>query len=130
MNAGELAQLLVAAATLVSSLGALVVAIRTGQKASATHELVNGASEEMRVLREERGHAAGLAEGLVQEARLNEHKPRGPDADRPPAAGAQILGGVPPASAKGDAVPPPGNQPLAARARYLRQGGPPEPGSL
>jgi hypothetical protein len=83
----EFAQICVAVATLVSSFAGLVVAVRTGQKASATHELVNGASEQMRVLREERGHAAGLAEGLVQEARLHQGEPSSPSADRPPTIG-------------------------------------------
>jgi len=109
----DAADLLVALATLMSSLAALVVAIRTGQKASATHELVNGASEEMRVLREERGHAAGLAEGLVQEARLHQGEPGRPSADRPPAVRAQVLRPFPPASPQVHPVPPPGDDPAA-----------------
>lgn len=60
MNLAELAQLLVAAATLVSSLAALVVAVRTGQKTSATHELVNGASDQLNALREAQGFRAGV----------------------------------------------------------------------
>jgi hypothetical protein len=124
VNAEVLASLLVAAATLVSSLAGLVVAIRTGQKASATHAIVNGASEEIKGLREERGYRAGLAEQLVGEASLGQRESSGPGTDRMPAVRADVLGTLPPASSDVDPVPTPGNQPLASRARYLRQGGP------
>ena len=47
-------------AALCSAVATLVVAVRTGQKVSATHDLVNGASAEINNLRESRGFRAGL----------------------------------------------------------------------
>ena len=62
MTSGELAALLVAAATLVSSVAALVVAIRTGIKTDSTHDLVNGQSKHV----EDLAHAAGVSQGRAE----------------------------------------------------------------
>jgi len=62
MTSGELASLLVAAATMVSSVAALVVAIRTGIKTDSTHDLVNGQSKHV----EDLAHAAGVSQGRLE----------------------------------------------------------------
>lgn len=67
MSAAEAAQLLVAAATLVSSLAGLVIAVRTGSKTSATHDLVNGQSEALRAMSRAEGRATGVQEGIAIE---------------------------------------------------------------
>jgi len=80
----EAAELVVALATLVSSLAALVVAIRTGQKASATHELVNGASTRQEARIQALGDSLAVAKEDLNEVRLSQGESRGPGADRPP----------------------------------------------
>jgi len=124
MTAGELSQILMAFAVLISSVAGLVVAVRTGQKVSATHDLVNGASEQLNALREARGREAGLAQGLQIQHSLLKGESGGPGDEGLPAIGAQVLGAVPPASPQMDTVPSPGNQTVASRARALRQGRP------
>lgn len=124
MSAAELSQVLMAFAVLVSSVAGLVVAVRTGQKVSATHDLVNGASEQLNALREARGHAAGVQEGLQRQGGLLVREPSGPLANAAPAGRTKILGVIPPASADVNAVAAAGNQPAASIARTLRQGRP------
>lgn len=60
-------QLLVAAATLVSAIAGLVVAVRTGAKVSATHDLVNGQSARLETFTSTAAHSAGVAEGVAIE---------------------------------------------------------------
>jgi len=85
---GEFAQILVALATLVSSLAGLVVAIRTGQKTSATHELVNGASTRQDEKISALTDRLVVAQEQIDEARLGVGEPGGPGADRSPTLGA------------------------------------------
>lgn len=63
MTVGEIAQLVVAVATLVTAVGGFVVAIRTGSKVEATHELVNGHSEALNSLTGKAAYAEGLLAG-------------------------------------------------------------------
>jgi len=63
VSAAEWAAVLGAAATVVSSLASLVVAIRTGQKTAATHELVNGQSTALNDAIGRAARAEGRAEG-------------------------------------------------------------------
>lgn len=56
------AAIILAAATLISSLAGLVVAVRSGQKASLTHDLVNGQSVALQQMREDKGFREGVAE--------------------------------------------------------------------
>lgn len=67
MSAPELAQLLVAAATLVSSLAALIVAVRSAGKVSATHDLVNGQTQHIAALGRAEAHRTGVQEGVALE---------------------------------------------------------------
>lgn len=64
MSGSEWAAVLGAVATVLSSVASLVVAIRTGQKTSATHDLVNGQSAVVQALAEAKGNAEGRAEGI------------------------------------------------------------------
>lgn len=63
MTTAEIAQLCVAAATLVSALAGLVVAIRTGTKVDATHTLVNGQSGALNALTGKAAYAEGVLAG-------------------------------------------------------------------
>ena len=85
---GELAQILVALATLVSSLAGLVVAIRTGQKTSATHELVNGASTRQDEKISALTDRLAVAQQEIDEVGLGVGEPRRPGTDRSPTLGA------------------------------------------
>jgi hypothetical protein len=64
MSVGELATLLAAAASFLTAIAGLVVAVRTALRVEATHALVNGQSEAIGQLREDRGRARGVAEGM------------------------------------------------------------------
>lgn len=63
----EGAQLLVAAATLVSAIASFVMAWRGQMSSQKTHDLVNGQSEAWRAVREEQGRQIGLVQGATQE---------------------------------------------------------------
>jgi len=63
MTPGEIASLIVATATLVTAIGGFVVALRTGSKVEATHELVNGHSEALTTLTGKAAYAEGLLAG-------------------------------------------------------------------
>lgn len=63
MTAGELAEVIIAAATLVSSVAALVVAVRTSGRVEATHALVNGQSGALTALTGKAAYAEGVLAG-------------------------------------------------------------------
>lgn len=63
MTPAEVASLIVAAATLLSSLAGLVVALRTGQKTSRTHDLVNGQAARLEAVERDKGVVQGRLEG-------------------------------------------------------------------
>jgi hypothetical protein len=73
MEFGGVAQLIVAVATLVTALGAFVVALRTGAKVEQTHDLVNGHSQQLLAVTRELGHSEGL--GAAATARAAETTP-------------------------------------------------------
>jgi hypothetical protein len=120
VTATELVAILTAAAVLISSVASLVLAIRNADKLSATHQLVNGASEQINLLREERGRQAGVQEGLQVQRNLLQELDR-PLTDAAPARGAQVLGIVPPASPDVDPMAAARNYASARRARALRE---------
>lgn len=66
-STSELAQILVALATLVSAIAGLVVAIRTGQKVAETHELVNGRTGLLLDATAASARSKGVLEGIDQE---------------------------------------------------------------
>lgn len=59
----EVAQIIIATATLMSSIAGLVMAFRGSVVADKTHALVNGQSEQLNALREAKGHAEGMIAG-------------------------------------------------------------------
>src|SRR6476660_2931730 len=69
VSAGEVAQLCVGVATLLSALATLYTALRGHDLAVSTHTLVNGQSETIQALREAKGHAEGLVAGEQMAAR-------------------------------------------------------------
>jgi hypothetical protein len=71
MTAGEIASLCVAAATLVSALAGLVVAVRTGAKVEATHTLVNGQSGALNALTGKAAYAEGVLAGSASQGAEN-----------------------------------------------------------
>lgn len=52
---------MLAAATLLTALGGVILAIRGQSVADKTHALVNGQSEQLNALREAKGRAEGVA---------------------------------------------------------------------
>jgi hypothetical protein len=64
VSPAELIQLCLSAATLVSALTGLVVALRALEMGAKTHGLVNGQAEGIQALREAKGHAEGRVEGI------------------------------------------------------------------
>jgi len=68
MSVAEVVTLIAAVAAAVVSVLTAVAAFYAAVKSASTHTLVNGQSHELQALREEKGHAAGLAEGLAQHA--------------------------------------------------------------
>lgn len=74
MTATEVSSLIVATATLLTAIGGLVVAIRTGAKVAATHELVNGQSHALNELTGKAAFAEGkLAGAVLPTEQLVEH---------------------------------------------------------
>jgi hypothetical protein len=61
----QIAQILLAAATLVTALAGLVVAARGHAVASETKTLVNGQAEQLNTLREAKGRAEGVIAGAA-----------------------------------------------------------------
>ena len=68
MSVAEAVQLMVAAATLVTAFAGFLVALRTGAKVEQTHELVNGHSETLLRLSQDKGHSEGLADAAAARA--------------------------------------------------------------
>jgi len=67
MSVQELAQLAIAAATLISSLATLVSVVGTFRKVNQTHDLVNGQSRIVQELAQAKGFGLGVQEGITQE---------------------------------------------------------------
>jgi hypothetical protein len=63
MSAQEAAAVVLAVATLVSSLASLAVALRTGQKADRTHDLVNSTAGALNESIAQAARAEGRLEG-------------------------------------------------------------------
>lgn len=81
MTAAEAAAIIVAAATLVSSVAGLVVAVRTGVKVEATKQLVNGHAEALHNLAGRASFAEGLVVGstLPAEKLVDQIRDKAPD---------------------------------------------------
>jgi hypothetical protein len=75
MTSTELAQVILAIATLIGSLSALVVAIRTGQKVDTTHALVNGRTSLLLDATAAAARSKGVQEGIDQERDRPPSKP-------------------------------------------------------
>lgn len=67
MTPGEVAAIILAAATLISSVAGLIVAVRSAAKAEVTHDLVNGQSAALLALQGKASHAEGVQAGIEQE---------------------------------------------------------------
>lgn len=67
ISVAEVAQLLIAVATLVSALAAWRNAARAAATVESTHALVNGQSEALRQLGASQAHSEGVAEGIKLE---------------------------------------------------------------
>lgn len=67
MTGGDIAAILVATATLISALASLVVAVRTGQKVQATHDLVDGQTHALLEMTGRSSRAEGIQAGIDQE---------------------------------------------------------------
>jgi hypothetical protein len=72
VTGAEIAQIILAAATLVTAIGGAAIAIRTGAKVEATHTLVNGQSGALTALTGKAAYAEGMLAGSTE---LREHLP-------------------------------------------------------
>jgi hypothetical protein len=66
VTAAEVAQVILASATLLSALAGVVVALRTGSKVDATHTLVNGQSGVLNALTGKAAYAEGVLAGSAE----------------------------------------------------------------
>jgi len=64
---GEVAGLLVAAATFITSVAGLVVAVRSSGTAARTHDLVNGQSQRLEAMNAASARESGFQAGVRQE---------------------------------------------------------------
>ncbi len=64
MTIGELSQVLISTAALVSAVSALIIAVRGHAIASQASHAVNGQAEQINALREAKGYTEGMAAGL------------------------------------------------------------------
>ncbi len=73
MTGGEVAQIIVALATLVSSIGALLVGWRNSRKIEAVHQATNGITDRLVASTAKASHAEGVAD---EKARMVGKRPR------------------------------------------------------